>query len=225
MITAAITIAGGAIFLWFLVSMGAEAPPAYDDASPFDRPIKPSPPLTREERGECERRLVSAFPPIFRTECEGDYKRPSHNPALSLAEPQQYLVDTVGRVIDGDTLDGADTGQRYRLALVDTPERGERGYEPAKSFVERHCPVGSPMVADLDDEQPSDRYARTVVVVWCGERAAAEVVLAGGDPFDDPLNALLLAEGHACLDTRFVGASEFGSDEWTRYGEVCGGER
>lgn len=37
-------------------------------------------------------------------------------------------------VIDGDTLDW--NGRRWRLAAIDTPERGEPGYGPAKARLE-----------------------------------------------------------------------------------------
>lgn len=48
-------------------------------------------------------------------------------------------------VVDGDTIDAEvdlgfkiETKQRLRLARVDTPERGQNGYDEAKEFV-NHC--------------------------------------------------------------------------------------
>ena len=224
LIIAACTVFGAACLVWLVGAAVYHAPPAYDDATFLDRPPRPAP-MTAEERGECRTKIVSAFPLTTRRVCENDYRPPPRNPAARLAEPDQYLLDTVGRVIDGDTLDGADTGQRYRLALVDTPERGEPGYAAATSYVERRCPVGAPLAVDLDDAQPSDRYGRTVVVAWCDARAVADVA-AGGHPsadLDPPLNARLLRDGHACLDTRFTDSSEFGAAAWVQDGRACDG--
>ncbi|MGE5822190.1 MAG: thermonuclease family protein, partial [Nitrososphaerota archaeon] len=47
------------------------------------------------------------------------------------------LEGIVTKVVDGDTLDI--NGTRIRLALVDTPERGQPGFDQAKAFVESMC--------------------------------------------------------------------------------------
>jgi micrococcal nuclease len=47
------------------------------------------------------------------------------------------LVGIVTKVVDGDTLDI--NGIRIRLALVDTPEINQPGYDRAKQFVESLC--------------------------------------------------------------------------------------
>ena len=56
----------------------------------------------------------------------------------------------VVRIVDGDTLDAdVDLGfymrtrQRFRLARIDTPERGEEGFTEATDRVKELCPVGS----------------------------------------------------------------------------------
>lgn len=103
----------------------------------------------------------------------------------------------VRKVVDGDTLDIGD--RRIRLALVDTPEIGEPGYEEAKQFTEAVCPVGSPALVDEDDGQTGGSYGRTIAVVVCGDRN---------------LNAELLRTGHATLVTRFCAVSEFADDPW-----------
>ncbi len=47
------------------------------------------------------------------------------------------LEGIVNYVVDGDTLDINDI--RIRLALVDTPERGQDGYKEAREFVKNLC--------------------------------------------------------------------------------------
>ena len=47
----------------------------------------------------------------------------------------------ITRVIDGDTLIMDQT--TIRLSLVNSPERGEPGYQEAKDFASTVCPVGS----------------------------------------------------------------------------------
>lgn len=75
------------------------------------------------------------------------------------------LSGPVTYVVDGDTLDVNDV--RVRLALVDTPEIDETGYESAKSFVENLC-LGEQAQVDIDDGQRGgDRYGREIGIVYC----------------------------------------------------------
>lgn len=105
----------------------------------------------------------------------------------------------VTRIIDGDTIDV--DGKRIRLALVDTPERGESGYVEATRFTSTLCPVGSTVLVDQDDKQLYDRFNRMIAVVYC------DGVL---------LNAELLFSGHAVIMKGFCRASEFGEEEWAK---------
>ena len=50
-----------------------------------------------------------------------------------------------------------------RFTLVDTPERGQDGYEEATAFTERLCPEGSEVVVDEDDGQ-------RVRLIWQDDR-------------------------------------------------------
>lgn len=105
----------------------------------------------------------------------------------------------IEHVVDGDTLViGSFT---VRLALVDTPERGQAGYSRAKGFTEALCPVGSQALVDQDDGQPFDRYDRLVGVVYCGGHN---------------LNAELLFAGYATILIRYCAVSEFASEPWAR---------
>lgn len=118
---------------------------------------------------------------------------------------------TMTRVIDGDTI-VVDGDVRIRLAPVNTPERGEPGYEEASAFTRSKCPVGTTVVYDADDGQRSGSYGRTIAMVWCGGYGSTSSQAAVS------LNALLLEAGHAEIDSRFCHASEFGDDEWALRG-------
>jgi micrococcal nuclease len=60
------------------------------------------------------------------------------------------LEGIVTKVVDGDTLDI--DGTRIRLALVDTPERGQPGFDEAREFVESMC-LGKSGELDVDSGQ------------------------------------------------------------------------
>ncbi len=68
--------------------------------------------------------------------------------------PRSFLVS---RVVDGDTLELAD-GRAVRLVGIDTPERGECGYETAAANLERIV-LGKRVRLALSDED-HDRYGR-----------------------------------------------------------------
>lgn len=56
----------------------------------------------------------------------------------------------VEKDIDGDTLKIKGCSKSIRLALVDTPEMDQEGYQEAKSFTESLCKVGSEITVDED---------------------------------------------------------------------------
>ena len=102
-------------------------------------------------------------------------------------------------VIDGDTLLIDQT--KIRLSLVNSPERGEMGYEEARDFASIVCPVGANAEYVEDSWQPVDKYGRSVGLVYCNDML---------------LNELLLTNGHAEISTYFCDKSEFGSEGWAR---------
>jgi micrococcal nuclease len=107
------------------------------------------------------------------------------------------LAGIVTKVIDGDTLDI--NGTRIRLALVDTPERGQPGFYEAKKFVESLC-LGKKGELDVDNGQRrGDRYGREIGVVYC-----------------DGLNAneKLMNSKLARILTEFCDISEFSNENW-----------
>ena len=105
----------------------------------------------------------------------------------------------ITRVIDGDTLIIDQT--TIRLSLVNSPERDERGYQEAKDFALTVCPIGVNAEFVEDTWQPTDKYGRSVGLVYCN---------------DMMLNELLLTNGHAEISTYFCDKSEFGIEDWAR---------
>ena len=62
---------------------------------------------------------------------------------------QYRFSGTITKITDGDTLNFRilnGPNITIRLSLVDTPERGEPGYEEASEFAATVCPVGSDAV-------------------------------------------------------------------------------
>ena len=107
----------------------------------------------------------------------------------------------ITRIIDGDTLYIDDTS--IRLSLVDTPERGERGYQEAIDLVESVCPIGSNAKFVEDTWQSPDKYQRLVGLVYC-------------DDYDISLNELLLLNTNAEIISYYCGQSEFNQEDWAR---------
>jgi micrococcal nuclease len=110
------------------------------------------------------------------------------------------ITGSVTRVIDGDTLDI--DGTRIRLALVNSPETGENGYDEARRFTLELCPVGSQAVADEDDGQPEGSFGRVIAKVTCD----------GGKV----VNEELLQANMAVLVNNFCEVSEFRNEGWAR---------
>jgi micrococcal nuclease len=85
---------------------------------------------------------------------------------------------TVQRVIDGDTLVLAD-GRHVRLIGVDTPERGDCGYQEATQALERLAGPGTSIRLDLGQD-PTDRYGRTLAYLTVAGRDVATQMAAEG---------------------------------------------
>ncbi len=112
---------------------------------------------------------------------------------------------TVTEVIDGDTLDIDNV--RVRLALVNTPERGENGYKEAVDFVQSVCDIGTTGLVDEDDGQKEGSFDRVIGLIYCGN-----------DNINNKksLNELLLERGYAVIYQDFCGISEFSSSSWAQ---------
>jgi micrococcal nuclease len=108
------------------------------------------------------------------------------------------LVGIVTKVVDGDTLDI--NGIRIRLALVDTPEINQPGYDRAREFVESLC-LGKKGELDVDSGQRrGDRHGREVGVVYC-------------DGIN--MNDKLMSNNLARILVQFCDLTEFANENWT----------
>ncbi len=134
---------------------------------------------------------------------DGEARQPDAEPTPA-DKPRSLLhKGIVTKIIDGDTL--AIGGTKVRLALVNTPERGEPGYGEAKDFASAQCPLFSQAMYRLDSGQPGGSYDREIGMVWC---------LEDGKPPAKSLNELLVESGHAVVYDRFCGVSEFSGEHW-----------
>ena len=80
-----------------------------------------------------------------------------------LLSPQFNAIETCSHVIDGDTFD-VSSGHRIRLADVDTPERGEYGFDEATDYV-GDLIYGETVYLDIDDVYFWDTTGTRVVCV------------------------------------------------------------
>ena len=105
----------------------------------------------------------------------------------------------VTHIVDGDTLDINDN--RIRLSLVNTPERGQKGYMEAKKFVQDIC-LNKKAQIDIDDGQRrGDRYGRDIGIVYC-------------DGIN--INKELIDKNLAKIYLRYCDISEFSNEDWAK---------
>ncbi len=108
----------------------------------------------------------------------------------------------VTRVIDGDTFDTL-SGDRIRLADVDTPEKGESGYHAARNFTIRLLYQQS-VFLDIDDVYKTDKYDRLVCVAYVDYNSTHFL----------NVNKALLDDGYATI---WDFENEFNPYTWRRY--------
>lgn len=89
-------------------------------------------------------------------------------------KPRTYLVT---RVVDGDTVELAN-GEDVRIVGIDTPERGECGYDEATAMMERLV-LGQRVRLTRSDED-RDRYDRLLRYVDVGRRDAGLAQIEAG---------------------------------------------
>jgi hypothetical protein len=111
----------------------------------------------------------------------------------------------VTEIVDGDTMDINNVG--VRLALVNTPERGESGYTEAIDFVKSVCSVGTKALVDEDDRQKEGSFDRLIGLVYCGDDNINNKI---------SLNELLLNGRYAVIYQDFCNISEFSSSSWAQ---------
>lgn len=98
-------------------------------------------------------------------------------------------------VVDGDTIDVQGVG-RIRFVGVNTPERGQVGYQEAKDYVKSLC-LGKIVNLDIDNAKYYDKYGRTLAVVYAG---------------NTNVNAELLKRGYA--EIMYIPPSQFNPYSW-----------
>lgn len=106
---------------------------------------------------------------------------------------------TVNRIIDGDTLEVKECSKHIRLALANTPEIDQSGWTEAVIFTSQLCKVNSKIIVEQDVGQPYDYYGRIVAVVFCQNKN---------------LNAELILNNLAVIETQYCGRSEFATENW-----------
>src|SRR5688572_5920657 len=96
--------------------------------------------------------MIGIYPAFAELQLDAD------NDTLLLAENEGNMtiddIDLAGkitRVIDGDTL-VIESGEKIRLSIVNTPERGQPGFQEAKQFTIDLC-LNEEALVDLDDKQ------------------------------------------------------------------------
>ena len=114
-----------------------------------------------EDKSICE-------PTTNYTDCK--IPQDTHRDTLSLGFPSSAIhpdaiKGTVTRVIDGDTL--IFNNDTYRLSIIDTPERGEDGFDAATDALLYLCPIGSTAYVDQNSIENQDKYGRYLGVIWC----------------------------------------------------------
>ena len=75
-------------------------------------------------------------------------------------------VGIVTKIIDGDTIHV--DKKSVRLALIDTPEKRQEGYDDATKLVKDSCPIGSTVLVDIDDVFPTDKVGVNFAQITCG---------------------------------------------------------
>ncbi len=110
---------------------------------------------------------------------------------------------TVLRVVDGDTFD-LDSGERIRLADIDTPKVNEAGYLAAKNYVAGLI-EGKTVYLNIDDISGADQYDRLVSVVY----------FEFNSTHFENLNKALLVDGYAVVYD--FDNNEFNPSNWDLY--------
>lgn len=122
----------------------------------------------------------------------------SNGSSNSSLKPVHYEASGYcSHVVDGDTIDVDGVG-RIRLVGVNTPERGQSGYQNATDFVKDMC-LGKTVYLDVDNAKNHDKYGRTLAVVYVGnvnlnqellKRGYAEVMYIPPSEFQPGLDTL-----------------------------------
>lgn len=104
---------------------------------------------------------------------------------LATGSEESTFTHTVSRVIDGDTVEMAD-GSKVRLAGIDTPERGECGFDEARLALEALV-LEKRVALTPSGQEDTDKYGRLI----------RYVDFEKGKGFSDDAGFLLIEKGLA----------------------------
>lgn len=96
-------------------------------------------------------------------------------PRIARPAPLPRVAARVILVIDGDTVKLERIGP-VRLIGIDTPERGEPGYEPGKEFVQSRV-EGKQVSVEVCPISPRDPYGRARAILYYTPPSGGEVCL------------------------------------------------
>ena len=113
------------------------------------------------------------------------------------------MVSVVSNVIDGDTFD-LSSGERIRLADVDSPETYESGYVEATNYMVSLV-HGKIVYLDIDDILRTDPYGRLICVVYVDYNSTHY----------ENVNKALLVDNYAVIYD--FNNNEFNPSEWVLF--------
>lgn len=96
-------------------------------------------------------------------------------------EGKTILYDNAGKcvdVIDGNTIQVYGIG-KVQLSQVRTPDMNESGFSDAKNFVKDKC-LGKMVYLDIDDIQHTDKYGRTLAIVYTDAEDVNKALIDSG---------------------------------------------
>ncbi len=103
----------------------------------------------------------------------------------------QISVSNAFAIVDGDTI-ALSNGETVRLLCVDTPEKGEAGYEEAKAFLSNSI-IGKEI---LIESEGTDKYNRTLA--WITVNNTKEMVLVNKEIVNQGLGTLFVYNNTDC---------------------------
>lgn len=159
-----------------VVVAGCSAPPA-----------DPAPTATTTPAASSAAATAPASPANPTSSATATTRAASSSPAATPTQPQPGQASssatataglTAARVIDGDTI-VTSAGDTVRLAGIDTPERGQCGYNEATANLRRTL-AGNTLTLTKAGLTDRDRYGRLIRYVDVGEQDAGMDQIMGG---------------------------------------------
>jgi micrococcal nuclease len=122
-------------------------------------------------------------------------------PQITNDTEDPLIMSKVVRVIDGDTI-VLESGEHVRFAIVNTPEKGQEGWQEAKDWTSYKC-LDKDVMIDMDNGQPLT-YGRPVAAVYCDSGTK--------DGSYEFINYELIDLGFGVVMTNYCKVSEFAKE-------------